>query len=361
MGDEANLTPHPRPLSRKGRGESQRAARLALISFACFFLLLQAMLILLGERFFPDRLDLEYRVRIKSIKTLAAKYPDRPVMIFLGTSRTISALNAKQATQATNALVINLGMTGHTPALLWMVAERLLEDHVPCDYLFVEALPGHFSKAIDVSSIPLFIGEERLASRDIRRMADLDPALQSLHPHRIPWFFCWSWENRNSLQHWWFPKWNQPLRTMNPGRFSFDEYGYFPASPPLDDEVTMNRLLTATESQYRPLLQQYQIDPQPREALRRIIKRCEKAQIPLVLYSMPEDRTFHSWYAADANEQFRSMVNDCRGASTQPIEWYDTREWLSDDQFFDRHHVLPTGSAQFTQRVIQEWVIPRLK
>jgi hypothetical protein len=63
---------------------------------------------------------------------------------------------------------------------------------------------------------------------------------------------------------------------------------------------------------------------------------------------MPEGSEFRSWYPSSVMAEIRIALERLSRAHGVPL--VDAREWVSDDDFSDSHHLLSRGAAVFSER-----------
>jgi hypothetical protein len=73
---------------------------------------------------------------------------------------------------------------------------------------------------------------------------------------------------------------------------------------------------------------------------------------------MPEAGDFRAMYSAKALARFDYWVHELSRESGCALR--DARRWVPDASFVDGHHLLPGGSATFTDRLADEVIAPAL-
>src|SRR5262249_7701092 len=94
-------------------------------------------------------------------------------------------------------------------------------------------------------------------------------------------------------------------------------------------------------------------------ALRDVLGLCRREDIPVALLVMPESGAYRALYPAEtwaAVDTFLAELADEYG-----LEVIDARTWVSDDGFWDGHHLDSDGAAVFTDPFGREAVRPLLR
>jgi hypothetical protein len=90
--------------------------------------------------------------------------------------------------------------------------------------------------------------------------------------------------------------------------------------------------------------------------LRDTITYCRAEGIEPVLIWFPESTRFRGWYGPGAEDRLQAYVKELRASLRVLV--YDTRAWMSDDQFIDPHHLTEDGSVRYTKRLEAEVLRP---
>ena len=103
---------------------------------------------------------------------------------------------------------------------------------------------------------------------------------------------------------------------------------------------------------YRDAVADFRLDPRPVQALHDLLVLCRQNRIPVVLIVPPEGPRFRALYAPAAFPVVRDWLADLRREWGTPV--IDARDWMAEDDFWDSHHLLPSGARAYTDRLAQE-------
>lgn len=118
------------------------------------------------------------------------------------------------------------------------------------------------------------------------------------------------------------------------------------------------RIELSTEVQPRRWLRTYDPHGLTREALERILGRCQDLGIQAVLLSLPVTECHRNTYTPEIERQFLEAINELQRKYHLP--WFDTRKWIADGLFLDNHHLNPDGSAYYS-KLVAFHILPTLK
>jgi hypothetical protein len=322
----------------------------ALLSFVLFQLLLGWRL----ERGPTARRDPDYALKEQRLRALLARYPRRPLIVALGSSRTLLGLAAARVRPA---LVFNFGLTGAGPLLEHLCLTRLLAAGIRPDFLLVEVLPALLHQADAAPIEEDWLDGSRLC---LDELAALWP--DHSHPSRLlgPW--CRSrllpcYHDRLGL--------GAGLGLKAPAAVALaeglDSHGWYayPASRVATTE--RDRRLAMARAQYVSDKPEggggLRLAAGPARALRSLLDRCRAEGIPAALVLMPEGSEFRGFLPAPVRAGLDGFLTDL--ARTERVPLIDARDWVEDAGFWDGHHLLPEGALTFTRRLERE-VVPRL-
>src|SRR6476620_5735179 len=108
----------------------------AILGWGCLlFLLLQVLILVMVEGYFPETYDPEYDVRIHLLRQALAEHPDRPLLLLTGSSRTAmcfrpEVLQTLRDPSGTEVLPFNLSHFGGNHTLQLMLLRRLLRQGI---------------------------------------------------------------------------------------------------------------------------------------------------------------------------------------------------------------------------------------
>jgi hypothetical protein len=311
----------------------------------------------------PHVIDPVYHARLTHLRHgLAADAARARSVIFLGTSRTYEGVKASRLSRR---LSDDLGRP--VTAVQWGIPEsgfvtclltwrRLRRDGVRPDLLLVEVMPGLFqadrpgqlrddllpASRLDHFDLPLLERYRGDTRPDLGRQVVLAEAgtlysrryalARALSPALVPAYddegcpFAWQVEAPGS-------------RPEHP-------------SP----EVRRKALAHA-EEEYRGLLGNFR--PARCEALRELLRSCRAAGIPAALLLMPEGLTYRSWYGPETGPNIKAWLDDV--AAEFGVGVIDARDWMTEEDFRDSHHLLRQAAVVFTERLGREHILPVLR
>jgi hypothetical protein len=111
--------------------------------------------------------------------------------------------------------------------------------------------------------------------------------------------------------------------------------------------------------EYATNLADYHLGGPSCDALRDLLQLCRREGVSIALLWMPESSTFRGWYPPAAGAQIKAFLDEVSGPADAPL--VDAREWVADEDFADGHHLLPHGSAAFSERLGREALVPLLR
>ncbi len=226
-----------------------------------------------------------------------------------------------------------------------MTLRRLLADRVRPDRLLVEVMPPFYNrqrgrlldeKDLDAS---LLRGDELArACRYARRPAEL----------------VWGWARSRGLTC--YNRRVEMVRQLSPEQWGRrpevdPENGWFAAHTKVTPEQRERYTAFALDS-YRDAVADFRLDPRPVRALHDLLALCRQNRIPVVLIVPPEGPRFRALYAPAALPVIRAFLADLRSEWGTPV--IDAREWMAEDDFWDSHHLLPSGARAYTDRLARE-------
>ncbi|HEY7327914.1 MAG TPA: hypothetical protein VH592_09755 [Gemmataceae bacterium] len=292
------------------------------------------------------------------LEQLVAKYPDRPLVLMVGSSRTAwdfhaGALDGMPDSDGRPMLVYNFGVPTTGPCFQLFCLRDMLAKGIRPRFLLIEFLPpllcepkrGYVTEdgMLELESLPL------------RRMAQWIPYLRNPKKSANLWLEtrvapCYTFRNQlvaeaKSLAS------GQQL----PKHAPIDDRGWHVALPVLDPMVHQNALAAARMG-YGQALMNFQLGKAQYRAVRELFELCRREKIPSALVLMPEDSHFRSWYSPEAKTAVRNLLGELK--QTYGVECIDAQSWLPDHDFEDGHHALLNGALAFTRRIRNE--LPRL-
>jgi hypothetical protein len=361
-----NTLPPPRPPAPppKAAGQSLalarprrllRRGRAALLWFVGFYALGQLAFDLVLYRWHPTLQDNCQAHKLRQLRELAAREPDRPLLVMLGSSRAqcafqASRLNGLPGPGGKPLLAYNLGvpMAGHIHSRLHL--REMLDAGIRPRVLLVEYVtpllnepqPDRVSE--ENWTLGPWLSLPHLASSWPYFAHPGEKAGEWLEARTSPWYVF-----RSHLWDWWLE--SHSRKAIAHAERDHDPWGLRFAEPRISREERDLRLVIAHHL-IGPTLRDFQVGTGPRRAMRDLLETARRERIPVVLVLMPESTAFRSWYRpeglADALREFAEL-RDAFG-----VDAIDASRWVADDDFRDGHHVEESGARAFTTRLIEE-------
>jgi hypothetical protein len=304
-----------------------------------------------------EHLDPEYAEREHLLLERLADNPNRPLVLALGSSRTAFGLHAARLSSGDcepPAVVFNFALKGAGPNVERLTLRRLVACGVRPDLLLVEVLPPLFTAPNGPHVEAFWLKGERLRTSEL---AEVVPR----HARQTRLLTEWA---RSRL----LPgdvKRDQFLRLSNlatpgpPPPFDQDGYGsYLLRMPPEQLPEVRKRLLESAHAQYHTTFGEFRPAAVQIESLRALLRDARRAGIPTVLFVLPEAKDFQAFYAPGHVAAFDAFLTALAREEATPL--VNARDWVSDEGFWDGHHLLADGAAVFTDRFGREAVRPLL-
>jgi hypothetical protein len=327
--------------------------------FACQILPTLAM-----DRWRPDLRDPEYAARLGKLRTRRAENPDQPLVLMLGSSRVMNgfqprALNELASSAGQPMVSFNFGLLCAGPLREHCCLEHLLADHIRPDLLVIEIMPPLFNepgKSRFCDENWLYIPP--LALTDV---VDLWPCFARPHRLYVPWTRSrlepWNEHRRRAIHQLLAGSWMPPPPSVRLEE-EVDAWGW--SSPPTATVTPEEQAhhIEAARKQYGAAFQGFRVGEQPFRVVCDLLEQCRRQHIPVLLVRMPESTVFRGWYPPEmeaAVAQLGKSLSDRYGA-----DFIDAQKWVPDAEFWDGHHMLPSGAARFTDRMGREVILPRL-
>jgi hypothetical protein len=351
----APASPRPRRRRTAARG------RAALLWGAVAFILGQLALAAAIEWRLPEFRDPNYgRKERRLLQRLGQSPPPAPVVLMLGSSRTMYAFRGQDAERVlagpgATPLVFNLGLPGAGPLTELLLLRRLLRQGIRPDLLLVEVLP------------PVLAGQVSL------------PEITNLDPSRL-WHGDLAVAERYApgapLRDGWWASWPVPCHSHRLAILSFLTPSLLPLSERLDafqeiddsgwtwlphvkkEDERRRHATDRAREEYSRYLTGFRLGGPNPAALRELLELCRREDIPATLVLMPEGSAFRGWYAPPAWAEVERFLADLR--RDYGVDVINARDWLPDEEFADGHHQFPEGATRFSLRLAQDVLAPSI-
>jgi len=306
--------------------------------------------------------DPAYGYKLERLKRLSAA-PGKPLtVVMLGSSRTLHGFEAASLTAPVSrrlgrpVVVFNFGLAGAGPLTELITLRRLIADGVRPTLLLVEVLPP-----VLAGQVPFF--EVQRVQNPVCRLRPQDLRLIGRYGGPRP----------SELRRAWGVTWLLPCYYQRLTIVNMVCPALLPLSDRLDCSLGVNEVgdmaapyraeqrpkaRASAEQEYGVWLNGFRLGGFAPRALGEILDTCRRRRIPTALVLMPEGPVFRSWYRGDTWKQIKGFLDALSRQTGVPV--FNAREWLDEDEFVDSHHMLPQGSAHFTERLGREVIVPLL-
>ncbi len=348
---------------RRGNGRARRTARrrarrAVLSGLAAFVAATLGFSFLLETTAHKIR-DPEHGYRLAGVRELQRTHADRPLIAFMGSSRTQNAIAPEAMAfpdQPGAPLVYNYGLTGAQPFHFPMIARRLTDSGVSPSALVVELFPAILG-ADDPAKTRFAHSSAGLTLTDLRRLSSVTDRtilpVVWVESRLNPWYsfrlVLMSHANED-----WLP-WES--RVSGVWRF-LDSRGFYPY-PGNPDAIASRRAarLEVTHRTHVGLVANLRVSELTLRSYRQLVADCRARGIPVAFYLSPESPTFRSWYTPQSRETLRAF---CRCLSEElGCRVFEAPDLVEDD-FADGHHMLPTGAAKYSRWLAEAHLKPWL-
>ncbi|MBA4191940.1 MAG: hypothetical protein C0467_28505 [Planctomycetaceae bacterium] len=311
--------------------------------------------------------DPEFGHRLNQIRALQAKSPDRPLLLFVGTSRTQMAISPSAMgfpDEPGSPQPYNLGYRGGLPGAAVLNVFRLMDAGQIPAAVFVEFCGGALMADIKADRWPVtFPG--RYSYSDLSRLREVGTRADgTIYASTIramwalagaPWYKC-----RFTLMGHWLPDWVPANGRQNRESETMDDYGF---QPPYWVPVPQENLRPLRESVRVGMakskeLHRSQIAPSVDIAYEALIRRCRSLGVPVVFFTAPDSPTFRSWYTPEAlaaSNAYASQLVQKYGVTIFPDPNH-----LEEEDFADGFHMLKHGAERYSRWLADTHIKPWL-
>jgi hypothetical protein len=300
--------------------------------------------------------DPEYEVRLKSTRRLLLAHPERPLVVALGSSHTLTGLSPAALGPEAPFLLMNFGHTDSGPIVELLYLRRLLADGVRPAHVFVELMPALLGKHEPVECLaPL----PRLGWHDLVTLAAYSEQPGRMYLEWARWQMASDYPLRMALDRDGLPAWHPCDTVWQSYARELDAYGW--RRFPCEDATEQQRVFWSRNDYnlFGQYLRTFSVAPVQDRALRDLIDLCRREGIDVTLYLMPESSIFRAFYSPASEATLAAYLQGLRERFGVVI--VDARTWLANEDFGDRHHVLPRGAEIFTRRFVIEVARHRLR
>jgi hypothetical protein len=305
------------------------------------------------DRWSPELRDPEHVAKLNHLRTLVAQGSRGPLVLFLGSSRTLFGLqpgdmSAGRTTDQPRPLFFNFGLTGYgRPLAELLCLRRLLAEGLQPDWVFVEILPALLGvDGADGNPYPIRFLSVRDLALFRRHWRSAWKLYEAWGLNRLVPCFSFRFRILSSLAPEWLPPSSREYDFAN----AHDRQGWLSTAPAVS-AARQSRMLQEARKEYHALLHDLTIHQSADRALRELLKLCRSRGIRVALYIMPEGNVFQSWYSPVAKSTVDMYLNVlCREFH---VPFIDARDWIDEREFYDSHHLMRRGAREFSKRMGQ--------
>ncbi|MHB1425674.1 MAG: hypothetical protein ACYC3I_21100 [Gemmataceae bacterium] len=343
----------PNVLARLRR--MKRGAHTLLWWLPLWYILGQLVLLAwIDERWEFERTRVEHE-KWKQLHERLAEAPDRPLVLMLGSSRSDWAfqagrLSGQPGPDGRPLLAYNLAVPTTGPLHEALYLNDLLSEGIRPRLLLVEFVTTHLNQS-----------QRGLLSEEHFTMA------QWLSGHQVLFMQPYFSNKRRMLTGWlesrlasWYA-YRCAVHDHLQGHHSLTN-PYDQQAQPMDEwgcrllyndpNTPQFRVMrwAGAAKMYGESLKHFRLGPGPVQAMRDVLDRCRREQIPVALVRMPVTKEFHELFPAQA----RADLDNLFAELSEGVFVIDASDWLSKKDFDDGHHVRRVGASKYTTRMIEE-------
>jgi len=337
--------------------------RLTLAWAIAAYVVLQIGTTLLVDSAEPELRDTEYGHRLALLRAKRAAGPDRPLLLALGSSRTLYGFRPDVLGESTaGPLAFNFGGLGAGPLVERMFLDRLLADGLRPRWLVIEIHPALLHPAPYGGDRRRRPEVERFSARDVRLLSRYAPAPPALWADWLRLRMGGCYWYRAALLSRRAPSWMTAPRHRDPHGFERSgRLGWVPGPWRIDDEAVRRKNVDASIRRFAAALGDFRVGDGERRALRDMLDICLRERIEVCLCLMPEATRFRGGYPAGTRRKIDALMAELR--SEFRVRIIDAGDWCDDRCFVDGEHLLAHGAAQFSARfahdVLRPWLAGR--
>ncbi len=344
-----------------GRAREAGRGRAAVLWAVLAFVGLQAALAVALEAWRPEVRDPEYGTKLRRLRALRAAHPDAPLVLALGSSRSLMGLRTADLPGAGapgRAVVFNFGLTGYGPVQELVCYRRLRAEGVRPAAVLIELTP--FMLAITETADNRVL-EPHWSYADLAvlgRYRDDPTVLYRAwwKARAVPWF-----SYRCALLNWLLPA-CVPYEARDGFKWvNVDEHGWWLGHAARDGPVPAEeyrRRVEGVRAQFGGPVGDWRPTPAADRALRELLGACRQDGAAAAVYLMPESSAMRSWYNPPGRERLRAYL--ARLGREEGVPVIDGRDWVPDAGFEDAHHLAASGARLCTERFGREVLGPML-
>lgn len=298
------------------------------------------------------------RHKLKLLHERVAEFPDRPLVLMLGSSRMDQAfqsgrLSGQQGPDGRPLVAFNMGVPTVGGMHQMMYLHDLLAEGIRPRLLLVEFVSTHLVRSQrglqseEHFTVPPWIGFHQLYFLQ-RYFTNRRRAWTEWFESRLaPWYGYrwWIHEHLEGLH-------SCPEREFDQSRRPIDPFGWRLLRV-LPNTAGAHAVRWAIAyNMYGQTLKHFQVGAKPAQALHDLFDCCRREKIPVALVLPPVSKAFRDLFCPEGQAEIDNYVADLK--SRYNLEIIDATDWLEDEDFDDGHHTMLQGASKFTTRLIPE-------
>ncbi len=280
--------------------------------------------------------------------------PTRTRYLMLGSSRTQLGFDAHAfATELStrsgrDVIAFNFGTPAGGPLTNALYLRRLLQAGVQTDCLLIELHPAYLAQKRD----GIAFEAQWLHSYRLRRGEPEVLAKFGVTPHDAPHFTLA--EKLNSAHAYRFPMLDRYASVWLPSSFGLtlgantDPFGHVSGITIAEHNKPV--ALRKSLEQYAGVFPGYTIGGPGERAVADLVQLAHANGWRVAAYVSPESTDFRAAYGHDSQAKFDAAC--VRWSVEWRIPVLQSRGWVSDDGFADGHHATPSGSTEFSAKMV---------
>jgi hypothetical protein len=298
------------------------------------------------------------RQKLKLLHERLAEWPDRPLVLMLGSSRMDRAfqsglLSGQPAPDGRAMLAFNLGVPTVGGMHEMMYLSDLLAEGVRPRLLLVEFVSTHLIRSIrglqseEHFTVPAWIGFHQLFFMQ-RYFTNRKRAWSEWLESRLaPWYGYrwWIHEHLQGLH-------SCPERQFDQSRRPIDPFGWRLLRDLPNTPGAHAVRWAIAYNMYGQTLKNFKLGAKPAQALIDLFDCCRRENIPVALVMPPVSPAFRELFCPEGQAEIDNFVAHLKNRFNLDI--IDATDWLADEDFDDGHHVMISGASKFTARLIPE-------
>jgi hypothetical protein len=304
------------------------------------------------DQWAPELRDPEFGQKLARLRALCADFPDRPLLLVLGSSRSDygvcpDALQHPLASERQNAAVFNFAVMGGGPVTELVLFHELLAERVRPRCVLIEVNPLLLHQGPDFTE-ESWLHADRLEFGQLRRLRRYVSRPWSMYgrwlaSRIVPWH-----SHRFLILDRIAPAWLAASNRQD-RRTPSDDHGWLRHQPETVTAGERNWRIEQQLKAYAPSLDRFCISLAPDRALRELLDSCRQERIDAALLTMPESSELRAAFGPQAALSLASYLDDLR--REYGVSLLDARDWSPDADFVDGEHLLPGGAIRFSQRL----------